>query len=181
MIQFLCTSWPPYSHSLTPSHSPVLQTLWPPAVDLSGLSLPVHHGHVVAQLCQPCHRTRAAHQDTGTHTYRQMNTRHVHTQQKLWLLQLKVSIANSTVYTRLGMCCCEKGASGVSVNSVCTHQLSVRSVQLSVGLCSRVLGYFHVLIWQSPHLSSTTVCMLNYGISFKSLYRHEEVFVIYSL
>lgn len=59
-VSFLCNS--------------VFQALRPSTVDFSSLSLPVHHGHVVAQLREPCHRTRAAHQNTGaqqhTHTHR---------------------------------------------------------------------------------------------------------------
>lgn len=53
--------------SLLVSDSFALQTLRPPAVDFSGLPFPVHHGHAVAQLRQPRHCARAAHQDAGTY------------------------------------------------------------------------------------------------------------------
>lgn len=59
-----------------------LQTLGTPAVDFSGVSLPVHHGHVVAQLCQPRHRTRAARQDAGTHMHPPPPPTHKHAQVK---------------------------------------------------------------------------------------------------
>lgn len=51
-----------------------LQTFRPSAVDFSGLPLPVHHGHVVAQLRQPRHCARAAHQDAGTRTHGRVPT-----------------------------------------------------------------------------------------------------------
>lgn len=50
---------------LTPPLGLSLQTFRPSALDFSSLPLPVHHGHAVAQLCQPRHRARAAHQDAG--------------------------------------------------------------------------------------------------------------------
>lgn len=37
-------------------------------MDSGRLPLPVHHGHVVAELRQPRHRPGAAHQDTGEGT-----------------------------------------------------------------------------------------------------------------
>lgn len=55
------------------------QTFRPSTVDFGGLPLPVHHGHAVAQLRQPGHCTRAAYQDTGTHTEGYRHTcKHMH-------------------------------------------------------------------------------------------------------
>lgn len=132
--------------SFPSSHSSVLQTLRSPAVDSRGLSLPVHHGHAVAQLCQPRHRSRAAHQDTGN-THARMSSAANEYKWKQWLNELKVQLQIR------GTCLIQ------FIDSACAAVWRGALVLLAIqppSMFSSVFWYFHVLILAELHTQAST-------------------------
>lgn len=116
-----------------------LQTLRSSAVDSRGLSLPVHHGHAVAQLCQPRHRSRAAHQDTGN-TRARMSSAANEYKWKQWLNELKVQLQIR------GTCLIQ------FIDSACAAVWR----GAVVSMFSSVFWYFHVLILAELHTQAST-------------------------